>query len=310
LKTGNRHRVTEPGISFDPGDRILVIANPATRRDANRLIAILREMAPDSVDLDIRVTTNPGGARQIADDNLAGARLLIAIGGDGTVADCAHALIETGVPLAVIPGGSTNITAREQGVPVSARSAVDLIFGRHCLRRIDAGLCDDRIFLHMAGAGFDARFFAGTSVALKRKIGWVAYLPAALAAMRHKASRYLIIADDEKIEATSPLVLVANGSSVIHPRLKIHPAIEDDDGFLDLIVITATGPLELARTLGRLGTMQLSKSPFVLHRKIRKLRIESDETIPVEVDGDVFGTTPRMFQVLPGAIRMIVPAVH
>lgn len=301
-------RLVEPGIEFTPGDRVLVIANPATRRSATRLISVLSELAPKHVQLDIHITTRPGEAREIADERLPGSKMLVAIGGDGTVADCAHALIEMGVPLAVIPGGSTNITAREQGVPVSTRAAVQLIFGHNGLRRIDAGMCDDRIFLHMAGAGFDARFFAKTNPGLKRKLGWVAYLPAAASALRHRPSRYTIVVDGEEILASSPLVLVANGSSVIHPRLKIHPAIQDDDGFLDLMVITATGPIELARTLGRMGTLQLARSPYVLHRRAREIRIESSDMVPIEVDGDVFGTTPRSFRILPGAIRMVVPA--
>ena len=300
-------RPAESGIEFDPGDRVLVIANPATRRNATRLISVLSELAPKQVLLDIHITTRPGEARQIADARLPGAKVLVAIGGDGTVADCADALIETGVPLAVIPGGSTNITAREQGVPVGAHAAVKLIFGNHGLRRIDAGLCDERIFLHMAGAGFDARFFAKTNPKLKRKLGWVAYLPAAAAALKHRPSRYTIVVDGEQLEVKSPLVLIANGASVIHPRLKIHPAIQDDDGFLDLIVITATGPIELARTLGRMGTLQLARSPYVLHRRAREIRIDSMDTVPIEVDGDVFGTTPRLFRILPGAIRMVVP---
>ena len=302
-------RSAESGIDFGQGDRVLVIANPATRRNATKLISVLSELAPKHVQLDIHITTRPGEAREIADTRLPGAKLLVAIGGDGTVADCAHALIEMGIPLAVIPGGSTNITAREQGVPVGTQAAVQLIFGHHGLRRIDAGLCDERIFLHMAGAGFDARFFAKTNPNLKRKLGWVAYLPAAASALRHRPSQYTIVVDGEVILASSPLVLVANGSSVIHPRLKIHPAIHDDDGFLDLMVITATGPIELARTLGRMGTLQLARSPYVLHRRAREIRIESTDTVPIEVDGDVFGTTPRLFRILPGAIRMVVPTL-
>jgi YegS/Rv2252/BmrU family lipid kinase len=285
----------------------LVIANPVTRRNADKLIAALRDCAPDGIEFDIQLTTRAGEARDIAIARAPGARLLVAIGGDGTVADCAAALIETGTPLAVMPGGSTNITAREQGVPTGAHRAAKLIFGPNELRRIDAGLCDDRVFLHMAGAGFDARFFANTSPALKRRLGWMAYIPAAAGALRHRPSRFRIAFEDEELDVLSPLVLVANGPSVIHPRFRIHPAIEDEDGLLDLLVITAVRPLELARTICRLGTLQLAKSPFLIHRKVRQVTIESLDEVPIEVDGDVFGTTPRTFRVLPEAIRMLVP---
>lgn len=286
---------------------MLVIANPATRRNARRLIKNLTAAAPDDVDLDIQFTSQPGEARKIADARLAGAKVLVAIGGDGTVGDCAHALIGTDIPLAVVPGGSTNIIAREQGVPLSGRSASKVIFGRNRLRRIDAGMCDDRIFLHMAGAGFDARFFSLASPTLKKRLGWIAYLPAAMKALQHLPSRYRLEIDGETIDAISPLILIANGPSVIHPRLRIHPEIEDNDGFLDVLVITATRPQELARTIGSLGTLRLDRSPFVMHRRARSISVSSDDTVPVEVDGDVFGETPRTFRVLPGAISIIVP---
>lgn len=302
-----RRSATEPGVSIAPGDRVLVIVNPATRRSADRLIAILRAHAPAGVDLDVHMTTRQGEARDIADARSPGARLLVAVGGDGTVADCAQALIENNLPLAVIPGGSTNITAREQGVPVSPEQASRLIFGPNATRWIDAGVCDDRVFLHMAGAGFDAQFFAGTNPALKRRFGWLAYIPAAVSALRHRPVDFHITVDGERLVTTSPLVLIANGPSIIHPMLRIHPEISVDDGLLDLLVITATGPIELARTIGRLSTMQLSKSPFLLHRKASTIRLESSGDVPIEVDGDIFGTTPRTFSVLPAAIRMVVP---
>jgi YegS/Rv2252/BmrU family lipid kinase len=304
----SRRRADEPGVRPEAGDRLLVIANPVTRRSADQLIAALRANAPEGVDLDIQVTTRAGEARDIALARAPGARLIVAIGGDGTVADCAAALMDSRIPLAVMPGGSTNITAREQGVPTGARQAARLIFGANEVRRIDAGLCDDRVFLHMAGAGFDARFFANTSPALKRRFGWMAYIPAAAGALRHRSSRFHIVFDDGELDLMSPLVLIANGPSVIHPRFRIHPAIEDNDGMLDLIAITATRPTELARTIGRLCAMQLANSPFVLHRKVRQVTIESLDEVPIEVDGDVFGTTPRTFRVLPEAIRMLVPA--
>jgi YegS/Rv2252/BmrU family lipid kinase len=301
-------RSLEPGVSLSPGDRVLVIANPATRRNAQRLIETLRTAAPAGVQLDVHLTTRAGEAKDIAEARSAGAKLIVAIGGDGTVADCAHAVIASEIPIAVMPGGSTNITAREQGVPTDRHASSSLIFGPNAIRRIDAAMCDGRVFLHMAGAGFDAQFFASTNPALKRRFGWMAYVPAAAMALRHRPSRFILTIDGECLDVTSPSILVANGPSVIHPRLRIHPAIVDDDGMLDVLIVTATGPIEIARTLGRLGTMSFAKSPFLVHRRATEVRIEAQGDVPIEIDGDVFGTTPRTIAVLPKALRMVVPA--
>jgi YegS/Rv2252/BmrU family lipid kinase len=297
----------EPGRRLAFGDRVLVIANPVTRRNAIRLATQLKLAAPSGVALDVRFTSFAGEASEIAASSLEDARMVVAIGGDGTVADCASALIGTDVPLAVIPGGSTNITAREQGVPIQAQRAANLLFGDFAVRRIDAGSANERLFLHMAGAGFDARLFETANPALKRKIGWLAYLPGAMSALREQPATFRVIVDGTRHDFIAPLVLIANGPSIIHPRFRLLPDVRDDDGFLDAVIVIATTPVELARTLARLAIGQLDKSPYVRHLRGVEIRLESTVPVPVERDGDPDGITPQTFRVLPSAVRMVVP---
>ncbi len=297
----------ERRIQIGSGDRLLVVANPATRRDIRVVIAALRAAAPDGVEIDVRITTRAGEARELAERHAAGASLIVAVGGDGTVAEVASAVVHKEIPLAILPGGSTNIIARELRVPTRSADGAALIFGPHRVRWVDAGWSERRIFLHMAGGGFDSRLFARSNAAWKRRVGWLAYLPAAARTLLDRPSMVRITVDGAEYRAKSPLVLVANGKSVVHPALKLARGISKGDGAFDVFIVTAEGPIQMARALARAATRRLDRSPYVIRLRGIEVAFDADPPLPVQFDGDVDGETPVTLRVLPGAIRVIVP---
>jgi len=291
--------------SMFSGGRVVAVVNPATRRQATAAIEALRRVAPPEASLEIHLTGGPGDAVRLTRATADGAAAVVAVGGDGTVAEVATGLHGRRIPLAIVPAGSTNITARELGSPTDLRAAAALPFGRHRLATIDVGRCGDRSFLHMAGAGLDSRFFERADPALKRRVGWLAYLPAAAVSLRLPPARFSIVADDQTLAVTSPLVLVANGGSIIAPRLRLHPAISATDGWLDLLVFTATTRAAIARTIGSLSTLRLVRSPYLFAVKARRIVIGADPPLPVQLDGDVVAQTPMTFTLEPAAVRII-----
>jgi YegS/Rv2252/BmrU family lipid kinase len=289
---------------------VVVIANPVTRTNARTVAAILTDAVPPGVRMDLQWTPSPGSARHLAERAVQYADGIVAVGGDGTVSDVAAAMVGTSIPLGVLPGGSTNIVAREHGIPNDLRRATGVIFGAHKLSSIDAATCNGRPFLHMAGAGFDSLLFELADADLKRKVGWMAYLPAAARALTIPPAIFTIVADGETITTRSPMVLVANGASIILPELKLAPSIRADDGWLDLIVVTATKPHELASVIGRLATLRFDTSPWVIHRRVRDVLITSSREVPMQIDGDVVEQTPAAVKIIPQAINLIVPPDH
>ena len=299
----------EGRIQIGSGDRLLVVANPATRRDVRLVIAALRAAAPDDVEIDVRITSRAGEARELAERHAVGVRLIIAVGGDGTVGEVATAVVHKEIPLAILPGGSTNIIARELRIPTRAADGAALIFGPHRVRRIDAGWSERRIFLHMAGGGFDSRLFARSNSAWKRRVGWLAYIPAAARTLLDRPATVRITVDGTEHRARSPLVLVANGKSVVHPMMKLARGVSKADGVFDVFIVTATGPIQLMRVLGGAATMRLDRSPFVIRLRGVEIAFDAEPALPVQFDGDVDGVTPVGFRVLPDAIRVIVPEI-
>lgn len=289
--------------------KVAVIVNPATRGDARRTIDVIIATAPPDVQVRAFVTERKGHALELAEALADWADMLVAVGGDGTVGEVADVARRTGVPLGIIPGGSTNIVARELGIPTNTQDAVGLLFANNALTKIDAGLCGDRTFLHMAGAGIDSLLFDLADPVLKRKVGWLAYLPAALQAMTRPMATYTIrSAERELIRVKSPLVMIANGSSVIAPQLQLDTRIRIDDGRLDVAVITATRPDELARVIARMATRQMFSSPLVEWFTTTSLTIESEQPMALQLDGDVALYTPATFSVVHKAVPIVVPA--
>lgn len=286
--------------------RIVVICNPTTRGRADH-IQHLVESQTSTHDLVFHRTMSAGHARALAAASLEHADLIVAAGGDGTVSDVASALRGHDIPLGILPAGSTNIVARDLGIPTNIRAASALLFGRHELRRIDVGTCGDRVFLHMAGAGFDSTFFDLTNPSLKRRIGWAAYLPSAVRALHRPSAHYVVRTEGAELRVTSPLVLVANGGSIISPRIRLAPDISKQDGLLDVLVVTANTPVQLAQVLARLVTMRLCQSRFVLHLEATTVEVTSTPIMPVELDGDVVLQTPVTFGIEPGAISIVTP---
>lgn len=286
---------------------IAAVVSGASRLGARAIAESLVEKFRDHVAISLHVVNSSEEATAIASRAAETARIVVAVGGDGTVADVATGLFGSGAALAIVPAGSTNITARSLGIPANPRAAIALVAGPHDLQQIDVGVSEGRCFLHMGGVGLDAEIFRTANPDWKRRLGWLAYLPAAAAALRLTPSLVQVACDSEVIEARSPLVLVANGGAAIAPQFKLHPRITVDDGWLDVLVFTATTPAQVAATLGQLGSQRLDRSPHVIWQRTRRVRIEADPPLNVELDGDIFGLTPREFSVRPGSLKVVTP---
>jgi YegS/Rv2252/BmrU family lipid kinase len=289
---------------------IAAIISGASRVGPAQITATLTHIGGGQVDLQVEVVSSSNEATRAAKRAAQTAEIVVAVGGDGTVSDVATGIFGSSAALGIVPGGSTNIAARSLGIPAEPAAALALLGGPHRLRTIDVGRSEDRSFLHIAGAGFDAEVCRGADPVWKRRLGWFAYLPAAVSALRLPPSDVRISADDAVLEVRSPLVLIANGGSAIAPQFLIYPGITVDDGWLDVLIFTSSTPAQIARTLGLAGTQQLDRSPHVTHRRARNIEIEAIPPLPVELDGDLRGTTPRQFGIVPLGLRVVAPDVQ
>ena len=207
--------------------------------------------------------------------------------------------------LGIVPPARQHYAARSASRLTGRRDSTAC--GAYRLRAIDVGRSDNRSFIHIAGAGFDAELFGAASPVWMRRLGWIAYLPAAVAALRLPPSDVQITVDGEIFEARSPLVLIANGGSVITPHFRIYPGIAVDDGWLDVLVFTTLTASQIVTTLGHAGRQRLDRSPHVMHRRGRTVSLKAEPSLLVQLDGDPRGTTPRLFNVVPLGLLVATP---
>jgi diacylglycerol kinase family enzyme len=253
----------------------------------------------------------------------AGAGLVVAVGGDGTVREAAAGSGPRDVALGVVPAGTGNLLASTLGIPTDRRSALaTLRSGR--VRAIDQGAAtwdtDDGTgepggspFLIAAGTGLDARFIAAASKDAKRRYGIGAYLVAALGQVGDLRPRPAVLTvDGVRHETEAIVVLVANAGEVIpgllRPRLPIRP----DDGRLHVFLVrggvvgSVVGALELLAGAAP-GWGATGKSLRLTGTEVA-VDIAGDPPEPVEVDGDRVGSGRMTARVVPGSVRVIVPS--
>ena len=119
--------------------------------------------------------------------------------------------------------------------------------------------------------------------------------------------RFTITTERGTLSLVSPMVLVANGASILHPQLTVGAGIQKDDGWLDVFVFTPSNSGRVASTAARMISNKLEHSPYVTRLRARTVQIDSDPPIVVEIDGDVISTTPVEVTVEHLALEIIAP---
>ena len=222
----------------------------------------------------------------------AGARMVVAAGGDGTVRACAQALAGTQVPLAIVPLGTANLAARALGIPPGTRGALAAAFGGH-ERRIDlatAGPGDAAgplTFAAMAGIGLDAQVVAATPRLLKRRAGWLAYAVAGAAHLPGPGVWFTVRLDDGEPLARRARCVVVGNAGLLPGGFALLPRARLDDGVLDVGILAPAGAGGWLRVAHRVLTGSVRDGPQLETHQASRIEIRAETRLPREVDGEV-----------------------
>ena len=301
--------VVAPLAPLPDAPRLLVVVlNPSTGRfTANELLRLLEHELGTSYALHL-IETSPehdttAAVRAIAD----AAAVVLVCGGDGTVNAVASGLIGHPTPLAILPGGTTNIIAQGLGIPADPLAVCQILRGDALTVALDVAQIGEHFLLHMGGAGYDAHLMGMTNRAAKRGFGLGAYLVfGARGLLDQPIVDFTIRIDGRTIHERGWMALVANGSDVFTRGLRLGPHISTTDGMLDLVLFTAPGFLDAAVSFLSI-LVRRYRSPYLRYERGRQIEIHADPPLPVEFDGDPVGTTPFIAEVLPAALNVLVP---
>jgi diacylglycerol kinase (ATP) len=282
---------------------VSIILNPAAGRLKPALEKLFR---PYDAACQIISTTQPGDAHTFARAAaVSGADVVAVCGGDGTVMEAARGLAGTDVPLAILPGGTANLLARDLGIPHRWQDAAALIFSPRAVKRpIDMIRTDDLLFFHL-GIGLEGEMVRRAGTATKRAAGLFTYYLSALAALPlHRPARYHLTLDGVPVEMNGVNCTITTYATI--GLLPLVRSIDPGDGWLDVIVIHRADPLRLLLAGGS-ALLSRDLSQAIWHRQARDITVTADPPQPITGDGEIVTLDDLTLHIAPRAVQVITP---
>ena len=278
---------------------MLFIVNPISGKGRKaRIIAHLKEKG-----MKVVYTEYAGHAEVLSRE--AAERIIVAVGGDGTVNEVARGIVGTDKVLGIIPCGSGDGLALHLGISRHYRQALKTIL-KGDIQKIDSGLINDKPFFSVCGTGFDAvvseRFAKSGKRGLKNyiKLGlktWMDYTP----------ENYKIEIDGNAFETEASLLTIGN-SSQWGNNAKIAPLADISDGMLDMTAVDRFSAIEMPALAFQLMTGQLDKNSRVHCYRGRHIKISRPSGGPAHADGDWFSAGTELdIRILPQSLNVLVP---
>jgi YegS/Rv2252/BmrU family lipid kinase len=300
---GDRSIGVSEGTMAPPYQRIHVVINPASGKGEPVLKYLADVCREHDVDWDISITRAYGDATQQARDALAqGVDLVVGSGGDGTQHEIANAVMGSGKPMGILPGGTGNGFATEMGIPKDYRKAVEVLCTSPKVRHVDVMRVGDQYGIQRLYAGIEPE--QQVSREQKNRYGTLAYAMMTKKQMQASVDAPITLTiDGQRIETHGLKCYVVNsgrgGMGSIDKDFSV------DDGILDVFVLSQN-PMSLLAATERL--LQVP-SPWgrMYYWRGRDIRVECEPSKALWVDGEAAGRTPVDVSVIAGGLGVVVP---
>ena len=282
----------------------VVILNPAANSErANRWRAQVEKLARGCT---VYATGRPGEAELMSRRAVGeGFKKIVAAGGDGTINEVVNGLAGSAATLGLLPIGTVNVFAMELGLPSHNLGMCWDIIQSNNTRLIDLPSASGKYFVQLAGVGLDAQVVKETSAVFKRNFGPLSYLISAAQIAARRPPRLFIESENSSTKEGS-LVLIGNGRRYGGPFPFFKQAVIDD-GLLDVVVFKQLGYLEIIKYLQDVFFSSEIRTPDVEYFQTQRLRVTSDQDVPVELDGELVGNCPVEFQMHERTLRVLAP---
>jgi len=290
-----------------------LIFNPvAGQSDSDQdLKKIIRILQPE-LELDVQLTSPEKDADQLTKAAIErGFQTIIVSGGDGTVSAAAGALIETDIPLGIIPRGTANAIASALGIYDTIQYACQTILNG-TTHKIDVGRCNGKPMVLLAGIGFEAKTVEEADRELKNNFGMLAYVVSGLQKLDELESfEAQIETDKNTVTISAGAVTIANAAPPTSILAQGPAGIVYDDGLLDVTLVT---PKDQANAL--VASYELLQSAIlgesadhedINYIRTRYVKVTAQPAQKIVLDGEIIGETPIQVECIPGGLNVIVP---
>lgn len=288
--------------------KVLLIGNPIAGKGKSRALIhqLVQQLERRGHPIETFVTGSAGDANRRARTIEPDFGSLVVAGGDGTLNEVLNGLRDPSrIPIALLPTGTANILAHELAIP-NAPDAVVHAIERGRVRWLDMGLVGDHRFLMVVSVGLDAMVTEEVRKTRRRSLGyWGYFFPVLRGIARYRAPE-LRVTVDRREAFQGGFVLVSNtrnygGVFTFADRARC------DSGHFDVCVFPKGTVLALSWYYLAALRSSVSRRTDVTYVTGRRVQIESREPVTVQVDGDPFGATPVLVDLVPSAVPVVVP---
>lgn len=301
---------------------IHLIVNPASGMVEPILPVVNKIWTEAGLTYDVLVTHPDRDGTQLAHTAVAdGAEIVAVYGGDGTVRQVASVLADKDIPLAVLPGGTTNVFAQQLKIPLTLAPAAQLLTDEQAIvRHIDVGMVNDIPFLLRIAIGLTADMIANTTPEDKANLGRGAYVLSFFRQLPQMASnQYELKLDGHKINLHGVACIIAICGELGLFNLQWAAGAEIDDGLLNVIVVGEQATALATAALNMLGqqtvTPQDPRDPPtpenpVHHWRVQQVTLDTLPTLAIQLDGDLMDLSmPLHVSIKKQALGVLVPPV-
>lgn len=259
--------------------------------------------------VDAHPTSEDEPVAEVARRAAESADRVIAMGGDGTITEAAAGILAAGgtAPLAVVPVGTANMLALNLGIPDDAGAAIELaVEGR--VAPIDVGRANGQVFLLTVSTGLHAEMVALADRESKRRWGVAAYGVAGWKANQEvEPIRHRVSCDGVTEEFEVTMMQVMNCGAVFRREWELAPGVSPIDGSLDVLAYRAASIRDYMLAAAQVIRGSPTSTALVEHRRATRVTIETDPPVRVQRDGEPSGRTPVEIELLPLALRVVMP---
>ena len=235
-----------------------------------------------------------------------GERLIVAVGGDGTVNEVASALYDKkDAVMGIMPFGTGNDFAKAINMPCEPAAAAETLMAGKT-RLIDMGLANGVPFINVGGVGFDVDVVINTEKYKARFNGMLPYLLGIMKTLFHIKKIPVTVTADGKAESLTMLLCAAANGTHFGGGMNVAPEADPADGKFDVCLVKATNLFRLLAMLPGFTKGKHLKSKIVKYFRASELTIDC-ERLPLQLDGELGQFAPVTFKILPSALRMITP---
>jgi YegS/Rv2252/BmrU family lipid kinase len=272
----------------------------------------IRQWLTPHLQLQVHLTTPDSSPKTLAEDAIAaGADLLIASGGDGTVSAVAGAVMGTDIPLGVIPRGTANAFAVALDIPTNLRGACGTIVAG-LVQTVDAARCNGLPMILLAGVGFEAETVERANRETKSRWGTLAYIFAGLQQLNaQQLFDTTIEVDGNTSKFQAAAITVANAAPPTSVLAQGSGQVIASDGLLDITIGSPQSALQAIDTAVKLFGNALIRTEMeldgVVQLQATTVRVTTEPPQKVVVDGEITGMTPIEVECLPQSLKVFAP---